>query len=251
LKVRYVLLALLLCFEAANFTGFSWTHLRRPSDEELIDAAIRSNYPEIYSTLAEFKADYSAFNPEVYYWIDLTGDVGMPVIGKLFGFKYFQVRLPDAAVTIDSNGTFRRWRRCSEKSWCMPTFPPDRRVLGIVGIIQDGSANGKAAKGFSVQWVDGSTGTVVISGPCFAAVSQSRKPALRISGPGDSKKDSFTINDTFGFRLINVPDINMAGYSDMKIPEQEFQRLRACDRSLQGLTSSGKWWQEKFKAITG
>src|SRR6185369_3840394 len=113
---------------------------------------------------------------------------------------------------------FRRWRRCSEKSWCMPTFPPDHRVLGIVGIIQDGSAKGKAATKFSVEWVDGSTGTVVVSGPCFAAVSQSRKPALRINGPSENKKDSFIINDAFGFRLIDVPDINVAAYSGMKIP---------------------------------
>lgn len=249
MKVRFVLLGLFLCFEAANFTGFSWTQLRRLSDEELIDAAIRSNYPEVYSNLAELKADYASFNPEVYYWIDLTGDVGMPVIGKLFGFKYFQVRLPDAAVTVDSNGIFRRWRRCSEKSWCSPTFPPDRRVLGIVGIVQDGSVNGKAATEFSVQWVDGSTGTVFISGACFAAFSQSRKPALRISGPGNSKKDSFTIDDTFGYRLINVPDINHAAYSDIKIPEGEFTRLRACDRSVRALTASGGRWQEKFKGI--
>lgn len=249
MSVRYVLLGL-LCFEAANFTGFSWTHLRRPSDEELIDAAIRSDYPEIYSNLAEFKADYSSFNPEVYYWIDLTGDVGMPVLGKLFGFKYFQVRLPDAAVTIDSNGIFRRSRRCSEKSWCSPTIPPDRRVLGIVGIVQDGSASGKAAKQFSVQWTDGSTGTVVISGPCFAAFSQSRKPALRIIGPSDSKKDSFTIDDAFGYRLITVPDVNAAGYNDTKIPEREFTRLRACDSSVQATTSAGESWQEKFSRIS-
>jgi hypothetical protein len=249
LKVRYVLLGLFLCFEAANFTGFSWTRLRRLSDEELINSAIQSNYPDIYSNLAELKADYSSFNPEVYYWTDLTGEVGKP-LGKLFGFKHFQVRLPDAAVTVASNGTFRLSRRCSETSWCRPTIPPDRPVLGIVGTVQDGSPNDKAAKKFSVQWVDGSQGSVIISGPCFAAFSQSRKPALRIIGPGNRENDSLTINDAYGYRLINIPDINHAGYSSMKTPEREFTRLRACDRSVQASTSAGEWWQEKFKGIS-
>jgi len=245
-----LLAGLFLCFEAANFTGFSWTRLQRPSDEELINSAIQSNYPYIYSNLAELKADYSSFNPEVYYWTDLTGEVGKPVIGKLFGFKHFQVRLPDAAVTVASNGTFRLSRRCSENSWCRPTIAPDRRVLGIVGTVQDGSANGKAAKEFSVQWVDGSEGTVFISGSCFAAFSQSRKPALRIAAAGDTKNDGLIINDAFGYRLITIPDINHAAYGTIKIPEREFTRLRACDRSVQALTSGGERWQEKFKGIS-
>ncbi len=250
MKLRYVLLGLLLCFEAANFTGFSWTQLRRLSDEELINSAIQFNYPDIYSNLAQFKADYSSFNPEVYYWTDLTGEVAKPVIGKLFGFKHFQVRLPDAAITVASDGTFRLSRRCSENSWCRPAIAPDRRVLGIVGTVQDGSANDKAAKDFSVEWVDGSQGTVFVSGPCFAAFSQSRKPALRIVAPGDTKSDNFIINDAFGYRLIDIPDINHAAYGTTKIPEREFARLRACDRSVQALTSAGEWWQEKFKGIS-
>ena len=249
MKLRYLLLGLLLCFEAANFTGFSWTHLRRLSDEELINAAIQSNYPEIYSSLAELKADYSSFNPEIYYWSDLTGEIGTPIIGKLFGFKHFQVRLPDAAVTVASDGSFRRSRRCNENSWCRPTIAPDRRVLGIVGTVQDGSPNGKAAKEFSVQWVDGSKGTVFISGPCFAAFSQSQKPALRISAADDGKSDGLIVNDAFGYPLINIPDINHAAYSTIKIPEREFTRLRACDRSVQALTSGGEWWQQKFNGI--
>jgi hypothetical protein len=245
-----MLLGLLLCFEAANLTGFSWTRLRRLSDEELINAAIQFNYPGIYSSLAEFRADYSRFNPEVYYWIDLTGEVTKPVIGKIFGLKHFQVRLPDAAVTVASNGTFRLSRRCSENSWCRPTIAPDHPVLGIVGTVQDGSANDKAAREFSVQWVDGSQGTVFISGPCFAAFSQSRKPALRIIAPGVKETDSLLINEAYGYRLINIPDINHAGYSSTKIPEREFTQLQACDRSVQALTSAGQSWQEKFKGIS-
>lgn len=250
MKVRYVLLGLLLCFEAANFTGFSWTRLRRPSDEELINSAIQFNYPGIYANLAEFKADYSSFNPEVYYWTDLTGDVGKPVIGKFFGLKHFQVRLPDAAVTVASNGAFRLSRRCSENSWCRPTIPPNSPVLGIVGTVEDGSPNHKAAKEFSVQWVDGSEGTVFISGPCFAAFSQSRKPALRIIAPGGREKGSPIINDAYGYRLVNIPDINQAAYNTVKIPEREFTRLRTCDRSVQALTSGGEGWQQQFSRIS-
>ena len=67
---------------------------------------------------------------------------------------------------------------------------------------------------------------------------------------GDGKNDSLTIDDAFGYRLINVPDINHAAYSTMKIPEQEFTRMRACDRTVQASTSGGQGWQEKFKGIS-
>lgn len=70
----FVLAGLFLCFEAANFTGFSWSHLRRLSDDELISIAVRFKYPRVYMTMEEFRADYSKFKPEVFYWEDFTDD---------------------------------------------------------------------------------------------------------------------------------------------------------------------------------
>jgi hypothetical protein len=223
-----LLLGLFVCFEAANFTGFSWTRLRRLSDEELINAAIQYNYPRIYSNFAEFKADYSSFHPEVYYWADLTGEAGNQFWNKFLGFKLFNVRLPDAVVVVASNGIARFSRRCSENRWCSPTIAPDHPRLGIVGTVQDGPPNYDPAKDFVVQWVDGSEGSVFISGHCFAAFSQSRKPALRISGK--NKGDVITIGNEYGYRLVAIKE--WAGYSSLKISEVEFARSKTCDDAV-------------------
>ena len=228
MKVRYLLLGLFVCFEVANFTGFSWTRLRRLSDEELINVAVRYNYPDIYSNLAELKADYSSFDPEVHYWADLTGEAGNQFLNKLFGLKLFNVRLPDAVVVVASNGIARFSRRCSESRWCSPTIAPDHPILGVVGTVQDGPPNYDPAKDFAVQWVDGSEGTVFISGHCFAAFSQSQKPVLRVSGANEG--EAITIGDEYGYRLIAIKE--WSGYSNLKISEEEFARSKTCDQTV-------------------
>jgi hypothetical protein len=223
-----LLLGVFVCFEVANFTGFSWTRLRRVSDEELINAAIRYNYADIYTNFAEFKSDYSSFNPEVHYWSDLTGEAGSQFWNKFFGLKLFHVRLPDAVVVVASNGIARFSRGCSGNSWCSPTIAPDRPRLGVVGTVQDGPPSYEVAKDFAVQWVDGSEGSILISGHCFAAFSQSQKPVLRISGTNQG--DVITIGDQYGYRLIAIKE--WAGYSSLKISEEEFTRSKMCDKAV-------------------
>ena len=233
-----------VCFEFANLTGFSWARLRRLSDEELINAALRHQYADVYSNLAEFKADYSSYSPEVYYWTDLTGEAGSLFWNKFFGYTLFNVRLPEAVVIVASNGIAQFSRRCSANRRCSPTIAPDHPKLGIVGTVRGGPPGYAAAKAFSVRWVDGSEGSVFISGHCFAAFSQSPKPALRISAAGEV--DGLTIGDQYGYRLIDIPDINYAGYGSLRIPEREFAQLRACDKAVRAVTPSGEWWQERF-----
>lgn len=242
MKIRYILLGLFLCFEAANFTGFSWTRLRRLSDEELINAAIHYNYSNVYADLTEFKADYSSFNPGVFYWADLTGEAGSQFLNKLVGLKLFNVRLPDAVVIVASNGFARFSRPCGDNAWCTPAVAPDRPRLGIVGTVQDGPPDFNIAKDFSVQWVDGSEGTVFLAGHCFAAFSQSQKPTLRIS---DSRKnDAITIRDQYGYRLVAIPDIKRAAYGSRKISEREFDRSKTCEEAVRaGWASMGGWWK--------
>lgn len=228
LKVRYLLLGLFVCFEAANFTGFSFVRLRRLSDEELINAAIRYDYANVYANLAEFKADYPSFTPEVYYWADLTGEAGNQFFNKLVGFTRFSIRLPEQVVVVTPSGEALFSRRCSNGNWCSPTIPPDRPRLGIVGTVQSGPPNYGAAQDFSVQWVDGSEGSVFISGHCFAAFSESQKPTLRISGVNNG--EVINIGDQYGYRLVAIKE--WGGYSSMKISEQEFARSRTCDKAV-------------------
>jgi hypothetical protein len=157
-KVRHLLLAflaLLVGVEVTNFAGFSWARLRRIPDEELINVAIRYNYPNIYSDSDELKADYSSFKPEVYYWSDLTGEIGNQFWNKFFGLKLFQVRLPDAVVIVGSGGKALFSRSCGENRLCSPEVLPDHPVLGIVGTVQDGPPNYDVSNDFSVRWVDG------------------------------------------------------------------------------------------------
>jgi hypothetical protein len=228
--MRYVLLGLFACFEIANFTGFSWTRLRRLSDEELITTAIQYHYRDVYPTLADFKADYASFQPGVYYWDDLTGEAGNQFFNKLVGWKRFNVRLPDAVVVIAANGVARLSRRCGENSLCSPAVPPDHPVLGIIGIAQDGPPNYDVAQAFSVRWTDGSEGSVLISGHCFAALSRSPKPVLRIAGANGD--DVVTIRDAYGYRLVTIPDIKRAAYGSLRISQQQFAQSQGCDKAF-------------------
>ena len=223
-------------------TGFSWARLRRLSDEELINAALRYEYPDVYANLAEFKADYSSVSPAVYYWTDLTGEAGSLFWNKFFGFTLFNVRLPEAVVIVASNGIALFSRRCSANRWCSPTMAPDRPRLGIVGTVRGGPPGYAAEKAFSVRWVNGSVGSVVISGHCFAAFSQSPKPALRISAAGEI--DGLTIGDQYGYRLIDIPDIKYPGYGSLKIAEREFAQLQVCDRA-------GKGGDARWRVVAG
>src|SRR5206468_1181325 len=113
------------------FTGFSWSKLRWPSNAELISAAIQYQYRGAYLNLADLKLYYSSFDPEVYYWEDLTGKAGSQFLNKLFGVKLFQVRLPDAVVVVASDAKALFSRTCGENKLCGPEVLPDYPVLGI------------------------------------------------------------------------------------------------------------------------
>lgn len=248
MPLRYLILGAFVFFEVANFTGFSWTRLRRLSDEELITAAIQYEYPDIYSSSADLKADYPSFSPEVYYWADLTAEAGNQFWNKFFGYKLFSVRLPEKIVLVASNGIARFSRNCRdgervEGSRCSPVISPDPPRFGIVGLVRGGPPSYKAAKEFSIRWVNGSAGSVFVSGHCFSAFSQSLKPALKISVADD---DGFIITDQYGYLLVDIPDITRAGYGSVMIPEREFAQLRKCDAAEKAVTSKGAWWQERF-----
>ena len=231
LKLRYLLLAAYLCFEAANMIGFSWARLRRLSNEELADVAIRYEYRDVYSNVADLKADYVSFEPEVHYWSDLTGEAGSQLLNKLLGFKLFQVRLPDAVVVVSVDGVAQFSRTCGQNFWCSPAVAPDRPVLGIVGTVQDGPPNYEAMTDFSVRWIEGSDGDVFASGHCFSALSHSPKPMLSISARRNAR-DVVTIDDRYGYYLVTIMDIKRAGYGVHKISEAEFRRSQACDKAV-------------------
>lgn len=227
MKVRYLLLALFVSFEVANFTGFSWTRLRRVSDDELINSAIRFHYPGIYSDVTALKADYSSFSPEAYYWTDLTGEAGSLFWNKFFGFKLFQVRLPDAVVMVTSEGQAQFSRSCGENWWCSPAIEPDHPRLGVVGTVQDGPPGYPRAQGFAVEWVNGSVGSVFISGNCFAAFSESKNPKLSVGYPG--KNISINIAGQYGYRLVAITLAERSIYASARIAEPEFTKSKTCD----------------------
>ncbi|UZE49820.1 hypothetical protein ONR75_03205 [Rhodopseudomonas sp. P2A-2r] len=229
-RSQWFFVGLFLFWELANFTGLSFLHLRRLSDAELADAAIRYNYPEIYSNVSDLKNDYSVFNPEVYYWTDLTGEAGNLFLNKLFGWKYFQVRLPDAVIMVSADGQPQFSRPCRDGSWCSPSIQPDTPKLGIVGTVQDGPPNYEAKRDYTVRWVNGSQGSVFISGHCFAAYSESPKATLQIVGA--KPEDVVTISDMYGYRLISIPDIKRSGYGSIKISQKDFSESQRCDPSV-------------------
>ena len=90
-RVIFLLLFLpLLVYEAGNLTGFSWKRLEYVSQQEIIDAAVRYSYPDIYSGIQEMQVDYSRFNPEVRYWGSWSWQVDNGLLEKLFGLTRYQ-----------------------------------------------------------------------------------------------------------------------------------------------------------------
>lgn len=229
-KIRHLLLAACLAFEVANMIGFSWTRLRRVSNDELVEAAIRYRYGGVYSGAAALRAEYAAFDPEVYYWGDLTGEAGNQFLNKLFGFKLFQVKLPDAVVIVSVDGVAKWSRNCGDNSWCAATVAPDRPVLGIVGTVQDGPPDYAVATGFALHWSNGSDGDTFTSGHCFSALSHSPSAVLSVSGPREG--DVVTIGGRHGYYLVVIMDIKRAAYGLLQITEQEFRRSQTCDKTV-------------------
>lgn len=237
-KVRYALLGVFLFYEIANFTGFSWNRFQWVPKGEIIDSAIRYNYPDIYSNLDDLKKDYSTFQPEISYWKDWTGEAGTMFWNKFFGMRDYQVRLPDAVVIVEADGKARFSRNCGDNWFCSPQIIPDHPKLGIVGTVQYGAPNYETAKDFSIRWINGSKGKVFISGHCFSAFSTSEKPTLEISSPG---KKTLTIEGRYGYGLSAVFLTDKAeaetkgfwqGASAMKIPESEFLKSQSCDQAV-------------------
>lgn len=234
-----VLLGLFLSFEVANFTGFSWTHMRRLSEEELINAAIRFKYPRIYANIEELRADYSKFRPDVLYWKSLTDDQPNQFWEKFVGNKLFNIRLPDAVVIVNADGQPLFSRRCSENSWCSPTIAPDKPLLGIVGTVQEGPPHYYAAAEVAARWIDDPNGTAFVSGHCFAAFSQSEKPTLRIIS---SSGNPVEISDRYGYFLVAITDLNKVTYGSVRISEVEFRRSQTCDTAVRAAWPNVGGW---------
>ncbi len=231
-KFSVALCIVLLFFEACNFSGFSWSRVGWVPEGEIINVAIRYNYPDIYSNQADLKRDYSSFTPQISYWKDWTGENGNMVMNKLFGMRDYQVRLPDAVVIVDANGKARYSRSFVDESTMIPNHPK----LGIVGTVQYAETDHPVARDFSIRWVNGSTGKVFISGHCFSAFSESEKPALEISAPD---RQPLTIEKEYGYRLAVIfltktSDVHgwYQGPSSMKIPETIFLKSQTCDTAV-------------------
>ena len=227
-KFSVLLAVLILCCEAANFSGFSWTRLTIVSQSEIINSAIKYNYPDIYSGADDLRKDYSSFTPQISYWGNWVGDE-THVLNKLLGIKHYEVRLPDAVVVTDVDGNALFSRSCSDNSWCSPLVAPDHPILGIVGTVQYGAPNYEIANDFSVHWTTETQGKVLTYEHCFSAFNGgSKNPSLTIRAAG---RDPITIDGRFGYYLMAFTfDEKGTYYGTMKISESEFLKSQSCSK---------------------
>ena len=94
----------ILILDLPNLTGFSWQRMRIVSDKELINTAIEFVCNDIYKDRAEFKSNYSRFEPKARYWGSWYWKMDSDLVDKLLGFTRYQVLLPDAVVILDVAG---------------------------------------------------------------------------------------------------------------------------------------------------
>jgi hypothetical protein len=236
-KRLFLLLLLgLAVFEAGALTGFSWKRLAYVPEAEIVDAAIRFSYPDIYADLRALQADYSGFRPQVRYWGSWNLDLQNGLIDKLFGFQRYQVRLPEEIVIVDADGKAlfsRADTACNDERGC-PKTPPDHPETGIVGTVQHGEPGYEAAQAYTVAWEGVSQaaklqdtagqGRVFTAGHCFSAsITSKGERSLVVDVPGDG---ATTLRQGFGYHLVAV--MATGHYARVRISKAEFERSRSC-----------------------
>ncbi len=239
MRLITLLLLILSLYETGNLTGFSWKRLEYVNQEEIINAAVRYSYPNIYSNLKEMRIDYSTFKPEVRYWGSWSWDVDNGLLAKLFGLTRYQVRMPEeiVMVTVDGKADFSRGdSECAGDSYC-PPFPPDNPEQGIVGTVQLGGPTYEVATDFSAHWEGEDKSRVFKSGHCFSAYINS--PTNRIFVVSPKGATPTTIRRGFGFYLVVITS---DAYSAAKISKAEFERSRTCSsEARQTWPNVGGW----------
>lgn len=238
--LSFLLVIPLFIYELGNLTGFSWTRFKYVSETEIVDAAVRHSYPNIYANLKEMQTDYSKFEPQVRYWGSWSWQVDNGLLEKIFGLTRYQVRMPEeiVMVNVDGKADFSRGDSdCLGDSGCSLT-PPDNPEQGIVGTVQLGGPSYEVTNDFSVEW-DGEKSNdmttwgnknkenILTSGHCFSAYIKSPQLyKLTVSPKGAESK---TIQQGYGFYLVAITS---DAYSAMRISKAEFLKSKSCDENV-------------------
>lgn len=247
-KFSVVFSVALAIYAAGNLTGFSWQRLRYVSDEELIRNAIPEAYPGIYNDLADLRLDYPGFAPEVRYWGTWRREARDSLLERVLGFASYQVKLPDAVVTLHLDGKARISLGCDGGNCeiTAPAYP----VFGVIGTVQHDAPSYDIVPEFRAYWADGKPGEVAKSGHCFSAYSQANPSGtLTIASAGSKPLE---IRPRFGFYLVAarlVPEDDKAwvkgAYSARRITRQEFLAWRSCAAEVKSEWPdfAGSWWK--------
>lgn len=249
LSVLFVVM--LTIYEVGNLTGFSWKHCKYISEAEIIDAAVRYSYHNLYFSLNDMQEDYSNFKPDVRYWGSWSIRVNNGLLEKLFGLTRFQVRMPEeiVMVTVDGKAIFSRPDDCIEGGECQ-TIIPDNPEQGFIGTVQLGAPNYEVSNDFSIEW-NGENNTnletwgdirkdnILIFGHCFSAYIKSPKLYKLVVSPEGAPRKS--IRPRYGFYLVAI---NSDGYKVRRISKAQFLKAKSCSKQvLASWPSMGGWWK--------
>jgi hypothetical protein len=226
-SVFILLFLILILYEAGNLTGFSWKRLEYVSQHEIINAAVRYSYPDIYSNLKELQVDYAKFKPEVRYWGSWSWQVDNGLLEKLFGLTRYQVRMPEeiVMVTVDGKADFSRGDSdCPGDGACAP-IAPDNPEQGIVGTVQLGGPTYEVSEDFSAQWEGDDKGAAFISGHCFSSYINSPVNKNFVVSPKGAEPT--TVRRGYGFYLVAITS---DAYAAMRISKAEFLKSKSCSK---------------------
>jgi hypothetical protein len=247
-KFSLVFAVALAIYVTGTLTGFSWQRMRYVSDEELIRNAIPEAYPGIYKDLADLRVDYPGFAPQVRYWGTWRAEFRDSLLERVLGFASYQVKLPDAVVTLHLDGKARISLGCDGGN-CEITAPA-HPVFGVIGTVQRDAPSYDIVPEFRAYWSDGRPGDVAKNVHCFSASSQTNPPAaLIIAGVGSKPLE---IRPRFGFYLVAarvVPpddkDWVKGAYSARRITRAQFLAWRSCAPSVKSEWPdfAGSWWK--------
>lgn len=193
----------------------------KPNEEQLVQAAIEHSYPDIYADLPDLRRDYPDFEPRVRQWSD--------DLVFLFGEGLYAVRMPEEEVLVTADGQVKTTRSCGSEGADCSIMAPKEPLMGVVGTVQLGLPDYPAADRLHVAW-NGTPGSVLVVGHCFAAYKASAEPLeLSLTVPG---YDPIVIKNGHGYWLVAATaDSEFNYYSSMRIPQSIFTASKECSET--------------------
>jgi hypothetical protein len=222
-----------------NVTAFSWRHLGRVSESQLIETAITYAYgkKEDYETSRnEHFLDYVPTANYFFSYSMSSDEYSYQFWDKVFGDDTYEVMLPNWRVLLDKHGI------PFSKMALKPDEQPSRvnNIFGAVVYISfEGEAKPQLLQDWHFEWQRGNAVSSSIKTGCVSFLTNSLIPRVALySSPSKDFKDLVFAFDAssegYGLTLVTAKVLANTGLRQIELhrrelTREEFDKLAPCD----------------------